>query len=271
MTIQQRRELAQRLVKVIAGIASPPLRVSFLRSVLQGMPLELVAEALDEVALQSDQGVGPAKDVLVSLVTLAQQPDVAASVRVLRSVATRKPLYGLSRFLPPIDERHMGSVHTPGERKGTERERRVPDYGKGRALTLGERKALARRPERKMLDRLLADPHPMVIRHVLRNPVTTEDDVVRLASRRPIAGEILREVAADTRWGHRPRVRMAVVLNPHCPLDLGLSLVQLLRPSELRVMLRVGDCRRELVRAASNRLQRPVASAVDRSADDPYD
>ena len=55
----------------------------------------------------------------------------------------------------------------------------------GRPLTLGERKSLAKKPDRDLLERLLADPHPDFIRGVLRNPRLTEDDVVRFVARVP--------------------------------------------------------------------------------------
>jgi hypothetical protein len=93
-------------------------------------------------------------------------------------------------------------------------EGRVPDYGKGRPLTLGERKSLARRPNRKVLERVLADPHPAVIRNLLANPKLTEMDVLKLVSRRPLMPEVLREVYHDRRWGRRYRIKVALVRNP---------------------------------------------------------
>jgi hypothetical protein len=39
----------------------------------------------------------------------------------------------------------------------------IPDYVRGRIFTLGERKALARQPHRRALEKLLLDPHPAVI------------------------------------------------------------------------------------------------------------
>src|SRR5688572_8898608 len=67
---------------------------------------------------------------------------------------------------------------------GAEPEARVPDYGKGRPLTLGERKSIARRPRRDLIERALGDPHPEVIRLLLQNPRLTEADVIRICARR---------------------------------------------------------------------------------------
>ena len=90
---------------------------------------------------------------------------------------------------------------------------RIPDYGAGRTLTLGERKALARRPTRKVMEKLFSDPHPSVIRTLLENPKVVEADVVRLAARRPGNPEVLAEVVRSPRWAHRLRVRISAARN----------------------------------------------------------
>ncbi len=58
--------------------------------------------------------------------------------------------------------------------------------------------------------------------------------MVHLAARRPGNPEVLAEVARSTRWAHRVRVRMAVVLNPDSPLELAIPLLALLVRPELR-------------------------------------
>ena len=63
---------------------------------------------------------------------------------------------------------------------------RIPDFGVGRPLTLGERKSLARRPDRDLIARVMRDPNPDVIRILLNNPGLTESDVVRVCARRPV-------------------------------------------------------------------------------------
>lgn len=114
-----------------------------------------------------------------------------------------------------------------------ERNPRVPDDGKGRPLTLGERKFLARRPDRETMQRLLGDPHPAVIHRLLANPRALEDDVVRLAARRPGRPEVLAEIARSTKWVHRPRVRIALVMNPATPPEIAARIGGLLLRHEL--------------------------------------
>jgi len=83
------------------------------------------------------------------------------------------------------------------------------------------------------LERLIADPHPDVIHRLLRNPRVLEDDVVRLAARRPGRSEVLVEIARSTQWVHRPRVRMALVLNPATPAEIAARIAGLLLRPEL--------------------------------------
>lgn len=109
----------------------------------------------------------------------------------------------------------------------------VPDYGRGRAPTLGERKSLARRPDRKFVERVLRDPHPDVIALLLKNPRLTEADVVRLCARRPNTAEVLRQVFCDPRWSSRPRVRNALALNPSTPEPVVHAVLPLLAPDEI--------------------------------------
>ena len=126
---------------------------------------------------------------------------------------------------------HQGrSVPSPDED-------RVPDYGRGRPLTLGERKSLARRPDRDTLERLLRDPHPDVIRQLLANPRVTEEDVLSIAARRPCRPDVLTEIARAPRWAHRPRIRLALVLNPDTPLDVVSPITGLLLRHELSLVV----------------------------------
>ncbi len=108
------------------------------------------------------------------------------------------------------------------------------DWGTGRALTLGERKSLARRPDRRLLDRALRDGHPDVVRQLLVNPRLTEPDVVRMCAAPDATGATLRQVFDAPRWAVRPRVRRAIACNPNAPIEIAIALVPLLARAELR-------------------------------------
>jgi hypothetical protein len=108
------------------------------------------------------------------------------------------------------------------------------DWGTGRPLTLGERKTLARKPDRRLLDRALRDAHPDVISEVLRNPRLTELDVARMCAGAHVRPEVLARVLATPKWAARVRVRRAIALNPATPPVLALALVAMLDRADLR-------------------------------------
>jgi hypothetical protein len=131
---------------------------------------------------------------------------------------------------------HGDRLDVPASALDPTDERLVPDYGRGRVLTLGERKSLARRPDRRLIDRVLRDPHPDVIEMLLMNPRLTEPDVVRLCARRPNAPEILLRVFRSPRWAIRPKVRAALALNPSTPPAIAEAVVPLLAPEDLHAL-----------------------------------
>lgn len=215
------------------GLATE-LRAPYLRAELSALPVEMAAAACDRICAEAEQGMGQAREVLVSFVDLLAQPGVESLTASLREEAAGASLLALGRLL-------RRPMRNPRPQAPSPAEDRVPDYGVGRPLTLGERKALARRPTRQALEKLLADPDPTVIRLLLGNPRVTEEDVVRLTARRPNRPDILAEIAKSSRWTHRPRVRMALVLNPSSPPEIAVPLVGLLIRSELRLVVASTD------------------------------
>ena len=106
----------------------------------------------------------------------------------------------------------------------------------GKPLTLGERKQLARGGRRDLLDRLLRDPDPSVIRLLLGNPRLTEPNVITIASRRPTHPDIQREVYGARRWIARYRVKRTLALNPWTPTDLAIRLLPFLTGPDLELV-----------------------------------
>ncbi|MBA3457968.1 MAG: hypothetical protein H0T42_33100 [Deltaproteobacteria bacterium] len=104
---------------------------------------------------------------------------------------------------------------------------------KGRPLTLGERKSLARTHRREDLLLLVRDPHPAVVAIFLDNPYVTEADVVRIAALRPAVPDSLAKIAAHPKWSVRHPVKRALVMNPATPLADAIRIATTLRAGEL--------------------------------------
>jgi hypothetical protein len=235
--------LAGRWCRAVPSLRTPSLRVAYMRSEIDCGDPERVAAALDELCGRAEQANALAREVLSAVTPLLVDETPAEE---LRAIATERSLLSLGRLLrrksaasesiPPVsDDRLLATSNT------------------GRTLTLGERKALARKPSRASLEKLLRDPHPAVIQNLLANPRMTEDDVVRLAARRPAFPEVIAQIAKSPVWSSRPRVRMALVQNPGSPPAIAVPLVGLLIRSELREVIAAADVSK-VVRAAATEL-----------------
>lgn len=224
----------EAIVRATCSIPEAELRVSYVKALLRETERTALALALDALCARAQQAEPNAREALVAIVDALQDPALGEVLRDLRQEAARGPLLALERLV----RYSVVSSTAPGDapREVDPAKERVPDYGRGRTLTLGERKALARRPTRDMTERLLRDPHPDVIERLLRNPKVTEDDVLTLAVRRPCAPGVLAQIARAPRWMHRPRVRMALILNPSTPMDVSAPLIGLLVRQELHLV-----------------------------------
>ena len=225
------RDRADAILRTTRALADPGLRVAYLESVLLGLDVEPLARALEVLCARAEQAEEAAREVLIALVDAVHSPSVKDIVQLLREEAAGQSLLSLERLIrQPVLPLRGGPPSEPPED-------RPRDYGGARPLTLGERKSMARRPDRSVMERLLNDPHPDVIRSLLRNARLTEDDVVRIASRRPNRPEVLAEIARSTRWIHRARIRLSIILNPWTPADIAGPITGLLVRQELRLVM----------------------------------
>lgn len=228
-----------QLLRVLSAVSDPAVRVSYVESLLRERAPEELAAALDAICRGAEQAEEASRKALVSIVLACASPALGNEVQRLREEAVGCSLLALERVLREApEERAMAEEET--------NEHRNPDYGTGRPLTLGERKSLARKPNAEMLPKLLLDPHPDVIEQLLVNPALTEDLVVRLVTKRPCPPEILQRVARATKWAMRPRIRLALVLNPSTPRAIAASFVGLLIKQELKLVAESANVSREV-------------------------
>jgi hypothetical protein len=223
-------------------------RTSWLKSELADMELGSAADLLNALCEESERSDPRAREALLTVAMLFASLGESSWVEGLRQEATLRHLLSLNRLIRPMP--------TPVEKARPATELPVPDYGTGRELTVGERRSLARRPDRKAFDRLLSDPHPLVIRQLLQNPKVTEDDVVRLATIRPARIEVMQEIACSKRWLCRSRVRLSILFNPGAPPTLAMPLLGLCTRSELKAVVENTRVNRVLRTTARELLER---------------
>ncbi|MGD8863380.1 MAG: hypothetical protein PVI30_25425, partial [Myxococcales bacterium] len=164
---------ADSLARTTAAIADHAMRAAYVRHTLLSMQAERVADIFT-VIMSGAEARRPSHGELLQAFSLALNDSACDALRVTVAAlleAREQPLLARALRREDIEEE--------------EETQRVPEFGKGRVPSLGERKALARRNDRDLITRVLRDPHPDVIRILLGNPALTEEDVVRLCARRP--------------------------------------------------------------------------------------
>ncbi len=217
-------EGTDRLRRVLLSLPDVSLRVGWLRAHLAELRDWEAAALLSNLCEDGERADPDSREALLVVAMLLVADSDSPFVERLRQHAEERRLFSLARLL------RRGASDAAGRARS---EPPVPDYGSGRELTVGERRSLARSPHRRVLEKLLRDPHPLVLRQLLGNPRLTEDDVVRLAARRPLHAAIIQTLSESPRWLRRPRVRLTLLLNPGTPEPISMPLLAVCTRCEL--------------------------------------
>jgi len=254
--VSEAAETCQQLARRLAGLRDLTLRVRYVRSVLAELDPMVAADLLLLArggAEERSPGLGELH--LAALLGLAED-DAAALRSTLADAAMRRGHDEVAMLLRPFEdpppERVTGSSSSTTKKTSPAASKGVPERA-GRPLTLGERKALARRADRPTLERALRDPSPEVTRVLLGNPSLTEPDVVRLSARRDLDPAALAAIFRSPRWIVRPAVQRALVKNPSTPLAVSLGLAPLLEGPEARQVAEAPGLDPRLRRACDRR------------------
>jgi hypothetical protein len=122
-----------------------------------------------------------------------------------------------------------------------------------KSLTLGDRRARARRATGDAIHRLAVDPDPGVITNLLNNPRVTETVVLAICSRRPTVSPALEAVLRSPRWLRRYKVKLALARNPYLSQKFALNLLPTLNRPDL-VSVRDDESLAPTLRLAAQRL-----------------
>ncbi len=100
-------------------------------------------------------------------------------------------------------------------------------------MTLGAKRQKARMRDRDLINRLCHEQDPVIITHLLKNPIVTIKEVIKIASKRPTGAEILRVIYKDLKWMNHYTVKKALVNNPYTPTQISLSLLHFFLEQDL--------------------------------------
>ncbi len=232
---------AASLLTRLGSISEPRMRSAVLGEQLCRMSPDHAADFLRDIHDRTIRH-SPAKDLWAAFACLVETGglDYEVTMEIYRCLVERgRRDVAMTLIRPAENASEPERSLEPGERR----------------LTLGERKSLARKSNRVLLERLAKDPDPSVIRIWLENPRLVENDVVRLAAARQANPVVLRQVAAHTRWNRVLLVVRALVFNPATPLDTKLRLLPTLRRQDIEEV-RAHASAPDLAQAAAHLLER---------------
>ncbi len=84
----------------------------------------------------------------------------------------------------------------------------------------------------------LHDISPAVIRVLIQNRHLSEDDILVIANRKNLPGDIFESIAKDQRWIENYPIRLAIAKNPKTPLSTSLTIARYLRLFDLAELTR---------------------------------
>ena len=112
--------------------------------------------------------------------------------------------------------------------------------------TVGHRKSMARSHDKTVLDKIGYDPNPMVIRQLLVNPRITEEDVVKIAARRPNHANVLTEIFKNKKWLASYKIKHSIAANPYTPIGISRQIIPFLLQGDLKELEQNGSVADEL-------------------------
>lgn len=124
------------------------------------------------------------------------------------------------------------------------------------SITLGERLSLARRCSSVVAAALLVDSEARVWRAALENPRITEVVVVNALRRGKVTPAFVEAVCRHAKWPQRPEIQIALLGNPHTPLERAVDYARRVTPAALRDVLhnsRLPEDTKEYLRKESRR------------------
>ena len=214
---------AQRLRRLLAAIDDLDLRGRRAAAFLAEVPADDAVRALDALLRSAQRRL---------------DPDAVALQGLIRGLDAYVPPALADRLHKAAEEAGAHSVEAlftrSGARRSFDHDRETWVDREMRALTLGERKAMARGRNADVLARLAQDHDPAVVRNLLENPRCTEREALLAASRRPARAVVLQEIFRSRKWGVNRRVRKALAQNPYSPPALAVQALSLLAAQDLR-------------------------------------
>ncbi|MCX7770725.1 MAG: hypothetical protein N2202_06550 [Proteobacteria bacterium] len=189
--------------------------------------LEEVSDFLEDIVKESFRGNKITLEILFSLVDLLESIyDKDLSKRVhdkIRNIATTNvTLKNLLHPPPPHKFLKKGEIEITDVKM---------DY-----LPLGVKRSMAKKMDVFLLRRMVFEKDPIVIKHLLSNPVVSEKDVLKISSIRPTTQAVIKTIYESSKWINYYSVKESIIKNPYTPFRIALLLLFYMKIQELEAI-----------------------------------
>ena len=218
------------MLSAVKSILDVGMRQAAMARVLGHYPARESVQTIQALIARAGRGNLDVSLALAALVAVLEHPTHI-------SYEHRADLYSASNELRATEVSYIlleGHPETGDEPEDAPR----PVVPNGPPMPLGARKSAARTRDRSTLTHLIHDPSMQVVEILLGNPNLVEADLLVMAAKRPADRRALQRIAHHPRWSQSRRVRVALALNPDCPVPLACRLCLDFRDSDLKVVAR---------------------------------
>lgn len=236
--------IAKSFATIFTSIREPGMQRAVMAERLNDMDSDTISELLNFIVSRSEQ------DDLKFKPIISIFRDIPYLIKVLGNEKLSE-IYQLLDIKGYHNVRELMVPH-PVRRRGKSDDELLssPEMDK---LPLGTKKTLAKSSDKHILDKLIYEEHPIIIRNLLNNSRTTVNDVLKIITRRPIKKSILQEVIKSKRWIDRYIIKKAIIRNPYSPTNIALNLLHSMLFSDLGVIAKDAGLHYS-IRAAAEKL-----------------
>jgi hypothetical protein len=108
-------------------------------------------------------------------------------------------------------------------------------------LNVMQKVKLARMGNKEARGLLIRDRNKIVSTAAIRSPRMTDNEVAGFAKSRNLSDEVMRIIASNRDWTKNYAVKLALVMNPKCPIAYSVKYMNFLQEKDLRVLVKSKD------------------------------
>lgn len=177
---------------------------------------------------------------------------LSASVQPLPQAAPQA-----MRTETPIRQEKMETRKETLAEEPKPKERKKDLYTMIKALSTGQRLALAKKGNKEVRMILIRDPNEMVALEVLSSPRITDAEIVQISSMKDVSEKILRAIGSNRKYRSNKTIVLNLLHNPKTPVSVSLGLgIPRLSDKELAGLARDRNIPGVIARAAATVLEK---------------